>query len=568
MENLRHGRRILLFFAAIAVPCLVLVALGLRMVRQDRELTEKRAAEDQRRLINQIRQDALNKLDQIKLRAAAGQNPTEAVLVAPLPWRDTSAPALPRSDEIERGEQAEFAARNPQLAEEHYRRALDTARDPAHAAYARLLLARAMTKAGQTAAATSEWRALLATPLELADDQGVPYCLYAAERLKALPPGIFGRLAALPPTALYLLKNVTDDPRITESIARAERVEALINELPALEARYAIEEVWAPFGDPPWLVSAAKALNGGSLILVAVRASDVLPPLAADGIELGSAFPGVKIRTPRLEAPPSQHSLLYAALILVVALTLFGSYLLWRDIRREVALSEMRSQFVSSVSHELKTPLTAIRMFAETLRMRRDSDPRMHAEYLDTIISESERLSRLVDNVLDFSKIERGGKNYRFEPVSLAEVVESAGQTMRHPLEQQGFQLLIDSGSEAATVRADRDALEQAVLNLLANAMKYSGDAREIALRLRRENGCAVIQVEDHGVGIAPEEHQHIFERFYRAPTRENQLIPGAGLGLTLVQHIAQAHGGGVALESAPGKGSTFSIRIPVEAQE
>jgi len=114
-------------------------------------------------------------------------------------------------------------------------------------------------------------------------------------------------------------------------------------------------------------------------------------------------------------------------------------------------------------------------------------------------------------------------------------------------------------------VRADADALEQAILNLLTNAMKYSGDSREIGLRLRRVDGRARIEVSDRGIGIAPEEQQRIFEKFYRAPTRENQLIPGTGLGLTLVEHVAKAHGGQVRVESEPGQGSTFAIELPLE---
>jgi signal transduction histidine kinase len=382
-----------------------------------------------------------------------------------------------------------------------------------------------------------------------------------------MPARVFEQLDSLPATALYLLKSLTDDRRVPEQIAWAERAEAIAPELSALAARFPLEEVWAPFGDPPWLAGVVRALQGGTRILLAVHSAEVLPPLDAAGVELGAAFPGLKVRLPTRANPPDNvsHTLLYIALALVVAVTLFGGYLLWRDVRRELAVAQMRSQFVASVTHELKTPLTAIRMFAETLRLRGNTDQRMHGEYLDTIVHESERLSRLVDNVLDFSKIERGRKVYRFEPVALEEVVAAAAQTMQYPLAQSGFRLAVEANSGLPPVRADKDALEQAVLNLLTNAVKYSGAAREIALRLHRDNGHAVIQVEDHGMGIAAEEQKRIFEQFYRAPSLENQSVPGAGLGLTVVEHIARAHGGEVAVRSAPGEGSTFSIRIPVE---
>jgi signal transduction histidine kinase len=227
----------------------------------------------------------------------------------------------------------------------------------------------------------------------------------------------------------------------------------------------------------------------------------------------------------------------------------------------------MRSQFVSSVTHELKTPLTAIRIFTETLRLDEEVDTNTRNDYLDTILHEAERLSRLVDNVLDFGKIERGKKTYRFEPVRLDEVVHHAARTAQYPLEQAGFTLEIEADQELPVVRADSDALQQAILNLLINAMKYSGDSRRIALRLDRLNGHARIRVEDHGIGIDSSEQQRIFESFYRAPIAENQHIPGTGLGLTIVAHIAKAHGGRVEVASRPGDGSSFMVYLPVEAK-
>ena len=170
--------------------------------------------------------------------------------------------------------------------------------------------------------------------------------------------------------------------------------------------------------------------------------------------------------------------------------------------------------------------------------------------------------------MLDFGKIERGKKTYRFKPVRLDEVVEEAARTIQYPLEQAGFALDVDVDRDLPPVAADSDALQQAILNLLTNAMKYSGDSRQIRLALDRENGDARIQVADHGVGIAPVEQGRIFERFYRVPTAENQHIPGAGLGLTLVAHIAKAHGGGLDVESSVGEGSTFTIRLPLPENE
>ena len=135
---------------------------------------------------------------------------------------------------------------------------------------------------------------------------------------------------------------------------------------------------------------------------------------------------------------------------------------------------------------------------------------------------------------------------------------------MQFPLAQQGFQLRFSVERDIPELRADPDAIQQAILNLLTNAMKYSGDARAIDLRLGARNGNAVIEVADHGLGMAPDERKRVFEKFYRAPSHESRLIAGTGLGLTLVAHIAQAHGGRVEVQSAPGTGSTFCIFIPV----
>jgi signal transduction histidine kinase len=228
----------------------------------------------------------------------------------------------------------------------------------------------------------------------------------------------------------------------------------------------------------------------------------------------------------------------------------------------------MRTQFVASVSHELRTPLAAIRMFTETLKLDGDVDRATRAEYLDTILHESERLSRLVDNVLDIGRIERGQKTYRFEPLALDDVVGQAARTAQYPLQRAGFSLDVIVEPDVPAVRADADALQQALLNLLSNAMKYSGDSRRIEVRLDRVNGHARIHVEDEGVGIAPVEQARIFERFYRSAAAENRHIPGAGLGLTIVAHIAKAHGGHVAVRSSPGRGSTFTVSLPVEHRE
>ncbi len=225
----------------------------------------------------------------------------------------------------------------------------------------------------------------------------------------------------------------------------------------------------------------------------------------------------------------------------------------------------MRSQFIASVSHELKTPLTAIRIFAETLRLGRPADPQAKSEYLDTIVNESHRLTRLLNNVLDFSKIEKGNRTYRKELASLGEIVDASAHATQYPLTQHGFDLNVHVEDDLPDIKIDRDAIEQAILNLLSNAMKYSGESREIDLRVHQRAGHAVIEVTDQGIGIDPAQQKRVFEKFYRVESEENQRIPGTGLGLALVFHIVKAHDGYVDVRSLPGKGSTFSIHLPLE---
>jgi signal transduction histidine kinase len=357
---------------------------------------------------------------------------------------------------------------------------------------------------------------------------------------------------------------------------------------------HSADAIWVAYGAPPWLVSLAPSVGTQPTIAVAVRADPIITSLGGadaapaeitgeimlatdsgqDAESLGPAFPGLAVRFPPGQISAydgewhAQQWFYLVTLVLVVSLTLFGAYLLWRDVRREIRLAEMRSHFVSAVSHELKTPLAAIRMFAETLRMGRPAEPEAKNEYLDTIVNESERLTRLLNNVLDFSKIEQGKKSYRLEPHCLGEIVQSATRAMGYPAEQQQFHLHLHLQDGIPPVSVDRDAIEQAILNLLANAMKYSGESRDIDLRLKCADGQAVIEVEDRGVGIEADQRKLVFQQFYRVPTARNQRIPGTGLGLTLVRHIAEGHGGVVTVESVVGQGSTFAIHLPLKKGE
>jgi len=620
-------RRAVLFLMATFVPCAVLVALGLWAMEQERQLQAKRVFEERERFVDQVRQALLSqlektKLEQVTTRAVGGTGAARSrpdpmvAFVAPilngrlqLPWENN--PDAKKFEawlnegsfaaNIRDAEGQELVTHQFETAARRYREAIDAAREPGQQVYARLLLARTLQKAGHRRQSEAEYEQVLASPPDLVDEQGVPLGLYAAPPLLQIMAKQnrmleWIRFASdphrpLPPAALRMARDVaaalgSSDRlnKLAELIRDREQAEALQADLARLLPEPQNREpIWAAYGNPAWLVSVTAPAGDSNGIVIAVRAAETLghlssvegpmrvaPALEPEGASLGETFPGLRLilPSPHLQKTSSRQTLLLSALVLALLFTLLAGFLLWRDVQRDLRLAEMRSQFVSSVTHELKTPLTAIRMFTETLRLDDEVDRQTRLDYLDTILHESERLSRLVDNVLDFGKIEKGKKTYRFQPVHLVEVVEQAARAAQYPLEQAGFALEVVTDPDLPEVSADSDALQQAILNLLTNAMKYSGSSRRIALRLDQQNGHARIQVVDHGVGIAAEEQKRIFESFYRAPTVENQQIPGTGLGLTIVAHIAKAHGGEVQVVSRVGGGSSFTITFALPGEQ
>jgi two-component system phosphate regulon sensor histidine kinase PhoR len=228
-------------------------------------------------------------------------------------------------------------------------------------------------------------------------------------------------------------------------------------------------------------------------------------------------------------------------------------------------LSEMKSDFVSNVSHELRTPLASIRMFAELLSLGRAPSLDKAKEYGEYIDAESRRLSRLIDNILDFARIESGRKTYQLARGDLTEVVAAVVRTFEVRLRQAGFTLTFTPPANALPLLdLDPDAIGQALHNLLDNAVKYSGDSRAIEVSVAQDQEEAVVAVRDHGIGIPRSEQLKIFERFHRVSTGLVHDVKGSGLGLAIVRHIVEAHRGRLQLVSSPGEGSTFTMRLPL----
>jgi signal transduction histidine kinase len=241
-----------------------------------------------------------------------------------------------------------------------------------------------------------------------------------------------------------------------------------------------------------------------------------------------------------------------------------GLLLVYANVRRELQLSRLKSDFVANVSHELKTPLALIRLFAETLELGRVKDEAKAQQYYRVINKESQRLSQLINNVLDFSRIEAGRRQYRFAPTSVARVVSDVVDAHRFQIEQHGFVLELDMAEELPELPLDKEALGQALSNLVNNAIKYSREEKRIRIAVRVEADRLLLSVADRGIGIAKSEQGKIFDQFYRAEDSLVHDTKGSGLGLALVRHIMEAHGGSVEVDSSPGKGSTFTLALPV----
>jgi signal transduction histidine kinase len=253
--------------------------------------------------------------------------------------------------------------------------------------------------------------------------------------------------------------------------------------------------------------------------------------------------------------------------IVLAALSLFmiaGIFLTYRNVSREMNLARQKSDFVANVSHELRTPLALIRLYAETLELRRLSAKEKYQEYFRIIREESERLTALINNILDFSRIDAGRKEYEFQETNLGELVHSTLDSYRFQIQQNGFGFEENISPDIPPVNVDREAIARSLLNLVNNALKYSKDEKYIGVSLYRVNGSVNLEVRDRGIGIPVNEQEKIFEKFYRCGDPLVHNVKGSGLGLSLVRHIVRAHGGDVLVESVPDKGSKFTIALPL----
>jgi signal transduction histidine kinase len=260
-----------------------------------------------------------------------------------------------------------------------------------------------------------------------------------------------------------------------------------------------------------------------------------------------------------------KRNLYFGAAALVLVALFAGGWTTLRGMNKDMEVANLKSNFVATVSHELRTPLTGIRALSELLKNGRVPDERTRTQYYGTLFRESERLGRMIENILDFSKIEAGLKEYRFSRTEPAAVTREAADRFREWTADTGFRLDVRIEGPLPVAALDGEAVSRALLNVLDNAAKYSGDAREIELSVRAEPGNVVWEVRDHGLGIPSADLPRIFEKFFRSAKNLDSSVRGSGIGLTLVKHIAEAYGGAVSVASAEGAGTSVTITIPLE---
>jgi len=297
------------------------------------------------------------------------------------------------------------------------------------------------------------------------------------------------------------------------------------------------------------------------------------PPLRGGGLTLGRQFETTLYKwrlnvsmtaAEQLAAAVARRRVLEMVLVGLSGIVVTaGLIVIMVAAARERKLSQLKSDFVANVSHELKTPLSLVRMFGELLQSGRVETEEKRRQYLQIIVSESERLGALIENVLDFAKVERGKAAYEFNEASVTDVVARAVEACRVRAERDRIALELDAADDLPPIELDERAIEIAIINLVDNALKYAPDGRRVVVSLRRHGDQIVIRVTDGGVGIAPEDRRRIFERFVRGRRADKQ-VRGSGIGLALVKHIAEAHGGKAWVEDVLPRGSSFVVTLAI----
>ena len=597
------GQRLLgVFVLAILVPGLVLAAFGARALWQERGLAQRRLQDRLIYAADSAARALAGELD--RLRSAASQPPPDwpkdgswAQIMGHdvfpqgvLPYELAPARRTIRLDsDLERAKAAELEGLAPARAVDRYNDMLKTA--PASSLpEVRHRLALAVLHSGRTQDAVKIWKQVAISGGWIGS---LPADLVAGFETAALDDMAArdfyaqltsGRWRLEKARYLYysasIRQRVTPDPAEDRALQLAEAVEsamsgtappqdyfvfqgetpgsAVVLSLQFLEAR--LSSLLDATGDGELRVA---HITAGEQTIVGGSAAEPRLSRRVDRADLEWTLDVAPKDAAAFVAGNRQRTTLYLGILVLVLMALgAGGYMAIRTVRRELEVARLKSEFVSTVSHEFRSPLTSIRQLGEMLARGRVSNDAKRQQYYDLILRESERLGRLVENVLDFSRMEGGRKEYRFEALDTSAWLRSVVEEFCGEATRAGCHLEAAIPDRLPSIEGDAVALSTAVRNLLDNAVKYSPGASAVWLEAEDVGDGVRIRVRDRGVGIPRAEQRQIFEKFYRGEGEMSKNVKGAGLGLSLVRHIVESHGGTISVESREGEGATFSIRL------
>jgi len=614
----RPTRLVLILVLALVVPGIALAVLGFRALRAEeivrRSDAERRARAFARLAADDVANDLQSALaaerDAVRESIAKGGSPPGSVvavldagggMVWPAPFDEGAHDLADRiagerpdlATLLLRGEALEFRENAPSKAAKIYVELAETLESPATRARLLHRAARCAFRAGDRVTARERCATLLREYGSVRSETGIPFSILA--KLQLLPDvpveALAGEILAAgltPDAALHLLQTLGPSC----PAARLEEARARLRILRWARAEEDAGELWLG----AWVGMTLPRAEGGRTVCAALvgpiprpatrkrleelaRLQDVsfslecggrwiLPELAAPEFEERRAGGTVRLVASigdpaRLDRESRSRRLLLGGLLAVLVLAMsLGGYATVRSVQRELRLAQLKSDFVSNVSHELRTPLTSIRMFSELLSDGTASDDAQRREYVEILKRETARLSALVERILESARLNRGREAFRFEPQDLGDVVARAVGSFRslHPEVPVRF----DRPGARIAASVDASSIEQVLHNLLDNAAKYTPRDPRAEVTLGVRDGRARIDVRDFGAGIEPADLPGLFQEFRRGSHPITLQVPGTGLGLALVRRIVEAHGGKVSVESAPGKGSTFTVEIPL----